>query len=42
METPKRDGLDDKVNRVFAGKAVRKDLVRKVHDSTPTTHVVDS
>ena len=25
-----RDGLDDKVNRVFAGKVVRKDLVRKV------------
>ncbi len=27
---PTRDGLDDKVNRVFAGKVVRKDLVRKV------------
>lgn len=27
---PMRDGLDDKVNRVFAGKVVRKDLVRKV------------
>jgi ATP-dependent Lon protease len=27
---PARDGLDDKVNRVFAGKVVRKDLVRKV------------
>ena len=25
-----RDVLDDKVNRVFAGKVVRKDLVRKV------------
>jgi ATP-dependent Lon protease len=25
-----RDGLDDKVNRIFAGKVVRKDLVRKV------------
>src|SRR5262249_60109673 len=25
-----RDILDDKVNRVFAGKVVRKDLVRKV------------
>src|SRR5438105_14115882 len=25
-----RDALDDKVNRVFAGKVVRKDLVRKV------------
>lgn len=28
--TPARDALDDKVNRVFAGKVVRKDLVRKV------------
>ena len=28
--TPKRDDLDNKVNRVFAGKVVRKDLVRKV------------
>ena len=28
--TPTRDDLDDKVNRVFAGKVVRKDLVRKV------------
>src|SRR4051812_44331801 len=27
---PTRDGLDDKVNRLFAGKVVRKDLVRKV------------
>lgn len=27
---PERDVLDDKVNRVFSGKAVRKDLVRKV------------
>jgi ATP-dependent Lon protease len=27
---PERDALDDKVNRVFAGKVVRKDLVRKV------------
>ena len=27
---PGRDMLDDKVNRVFAGKVVRKDLVRKV------------
>jgi ATP-dependent Lon protease len=25
-----RDALDDKVNRLFAGKVVRKDLVRKV------------
>jgi ATP-dependent Lon protease len=29
-QAPTRDGLDDKVNRVFAGKVVRKDLVRKV------------
>jgi len=28
--TPKRDALDDKANRLFAGKVVRKDLVRKV------------
>jgi ATP-dependent Lon protease len=27
---PVRDDLDDKVNRIFAGKVVRKDLVRKV------------
>ena len=27
---PSRDDLDDKVNRVFGGKVVRKDLVRKV------------
>jgi ATP-dependent Lon protease len=27
---PVRDALDDKANRVFAGKVVRKDLVRKV------------
>ena len=27
---PTRDGLDDKATRVFAGKVVRKDLVRKV------------
>lgn len=27
---PVRDALDDKVNRTFAGKVVRKDLVRKV------------
>ena len=25
-----RDALDDKVNRLFAGTVVRKDLVRKV------------
>lgn len=31
MDTkPDRDALDEKVNRVFAGKVVRKDLVRKV------------
>ncbi len=29
-QPPTRDALDDKVNRVFAGKVVRKDLVRKV------------
>jgi ATP-dependent Lon protease len=28
--SPERDALDDKVNRVFAGKVVRKDLVRKI------------
>ena len=28
--TPLRDGLDDLVNQAFAGKVVRKDLVRKV------------
>jgi ATP-dependent Lon protease len=28
--SPSRDALDDKVNRIFAGKVVRKDLVRKV------------
>src|SRR5690349_20959268 len=28
--SPTRDQLDDKVNRIFAGKVVRKDLVRKV------------
>src|SRR3989449_7075447 len=27
---PARDPLDDKLNRLFAGKVVRKDLVRKV------------
>lgn len=30
MSTPNRDDLDNKVNRVFAGKVVRKDLVRRV------------
>jgi len=30
MDTPPRDARDDKVNRVFAGKVVRKDLVRNV------------
>jgi ATP-dependent Lon protease len=29
-QAPPRDALDDKVTRVFAGKVVRKDLVRKV------------
>lgn len=29
-QPPARDILDDKANRVFAGKVVRKDLVRKV------------
>src|SRR3954454_25159884 len=27
---PARDSLDDKANRLFSGKVVRKDLVRKV------------
>jgi ATP-dependent Lon protease len=27
---PQRDALDDKLNRLFAGRVVRKDLVRKV------------
>src|SRR5712692_10415313 len=27
---PARDALDDKANRLFAGKVVRKDLVRKI------------
>lgn len=30
LATPMHDALDDKVNEVFAGKVVRKDLVRKV------------
>jgi ATP-dependent Lon protease len=30
MSTAARDALDDKVNQVFAGKCVRKDLVRAV------------
>ena len=29
-QTATRDALDDKANRLFAGKVVRKDLVRKV------------
>ena len=29
-QVPTRDALDDKVNRAFAGRVVRKDLVRKV------------
>jgi ATP-dependent Lon protease len=28
--SPSRDALDDKANRLFAGKVVRKDLVRKI------------
>jgi len=32
--TPLRDALDDKANRVFAGKVVRKDLVRRVKVGT--------
>lgn len=31
---PARDSLDDKLNRLFAGKVVRKDLVRKVKVGT--------
>src|SRR5271166_3442061 len=30
VSTPSRDALDDQANSVFAGKVVRKDLVRKV------------
>ena len=30
MTSPSRDDLDNKVNRIFAGKVVRKDLVRRV------------
>src|SRR5512138_441240 len=30
VPAPTRDALDDKANRLFAGKVVRKDLVRKV------------
>src|SRR5438105_6604312 len=30
LDAPARDALDEKVNRLFAGKVVRKDLVRKV------------
>ena len=29
-QIPERDALDDKINRIFSGKVVRKDLVRKV------------
>ena len=29
-QVPTRDALDEKVNQVFAGKVVRKDLVRKI------------
>jgi len=30
MQIGERDPLDDKINRIFSGKVVRKDLVRKV------------
>src|ERR1700693_3196205 len=30
VTSPARDTLDDKANQLFAGKVVRKDLVRKV------------
>jgi ATP-dependent Lon protease len=30
MNSPIRDDLDNKANRIFAGKVVRKDLVRRV------------
>src|SRR5262245_13378677 len=30
QQNPTRDALDDKANQIFAGKVVRKDLVRKV------------
>ncbi len=30
IQPPERDTLDDKANQIFAGKVVRKDLVRKV------------
>src|SRR3979490_866262 len=30
VPTPTRDALHDKANRLFAGKVVRKDLVRKI------------
>ncbi len=30
MDTPPRDALDDRVNIIFSGKVVRKDLVRNV------------
>src|SRR5262245_7181490 len=33
-DPPSRDALDDKLNRLFAGKVVRKDLVRKVKVGT--------
>ena len=29
---PARNELDEKLNRIFAGKVVRKDLVRKEYD----------
>src|ERR1700737_5512898 len=30
MTSPSRDDLDNKANRIFSGKVVRKDLVRRV------------
>ena len=34
VAVPARDALDDKANRLFSGKVVRKDLVRKVKVGT--------
>lgn len=34
VAVPARDALDDKANRFFSGKVVRKDLVRKVKVGT--------
>ena len=35
---PLRDALDDKVNRTFAGKVVRKDLVRRFKVGANVVH----